>query len=332
MQPPGPNLVGGELDHEEDDVTEEQDEEDEDDERMMIDGLPEINNIDGLQDGDELPLPPEVEESLPAIMGPDDPLRMKLTRQELEWALDIKDVMEMMPELDNLNDFWYAQYAIICEDDIEDAVTRALALQHFRQEYKIVDEYPYAHRKMTSLIIDLMPRQWLSFSFSYADGNYVMIFDMTKFDTTNLTTTQQQDDMFASIYYMQSACCPDLESVRKGYTCCAECEGWDFQRSKQDGKVHQKLFSELFSQYPFRGQCKHYHTGIIMNLLVSACKRLLPVKMRDTFYMGLQFDGRLDETFLVPTLEIANQRMLTSLGEALTKRYTNEKSFTLSSE
>ena len=299
---------------------------------------PSEENGDGSEDEesvahsvDYVPPHPSVDDSLPAIMGSDDPRRMKLTREELMWALDIKDVIEMMPDLDNLADFWYAQYAIICKDNVADAVQRATALQAFREEYKVRETLEDGRRRTGSLILELMPRQWLSFSFSSSDGTYVLVHGLTKCDTTNLTTAKKADDWFASIYYMQTACLPDLESVRKGYICCVECEGWSF-RKKQDGKLVQRMFSEFMAHYPFRGQCKHYHTGMIINVIVSACRRILPPEIRETLHVGLKFDGRLDEAFLVPNLDAANQRMLHRLGGALEKRYENEKAFSLSEQ
>ena len=68
-------------------------------------------------------------DTLNAMLGQDDPLRMKLTHPELEAAKRIRTTIQGLRDFDNLNDFMYAQLAIICLDDVEDAVERAYALQ-----------------------------------------------------------------------------------------------------------------------------------------------------------------------------------------------------------
>ena len=90
---------------------------------------------------------------LPTLMGPEDPLRMKLTREEHAWAWDIKDCIEMLDDLDNLCDFWYAQLAIVCQDNVEDAVRRAYGLQYFREEFKIRDTFEQGRHCMHQLVL-----------------------------------------------------------------------------------------------------------------------------------------------------------------------------------
>lgn len=275
------------------------------------------------------PVADEEEEALPAIMGQDDPRRMLLTRDEHAWALDIKFLVERVPDLDNLPDFMYAQLGIVCQNNLDDALRRAYGLQAFREEYKIHDSLEEGRRLLHSLVTVIQPLQFLSFSFSQGDGTYVLVHDVTKFETKHMTTPRKANEWFAAAYYMQTVLNPDLESVRKGCICCVECEGFDVTK-KQDFKIFQKMFSELMTSYPFRGVCKHYHTGLFCNLIISAFRKLLPKSLRDTFQIGLKFDCRLDEAFLVPTVAIANQRFLSRVDETLMRRYINESTFSLS--
>ena len=48
-----------------------------------------------------------------------DVSRITLTEEETRWAKAIKTAIEEDPEVDNLNDFLYAQIALIDKDDIE---------------------------------------------------------------------------------------------------------------------------------------------------------------------------------------------------------------------
>lgn len=287
---------------------------------VVEEGLQQEDPADENDDGDEEPLP--------AIMGQNDPRRMELTKEELDWADAIKDCIEAMPDLDNLSDFMYAQLAIICEDDVTDAIERAFGLQIFREEYKIYDTREDGQRQMRNLL-KLFPEQFLSFSFSQNDGTYVIIHDATKMNTTCLTTAEKINDWFAACYYIHTSMSPDLESVRKGCISCVECEGFDWTM-KQDFKLMHKMFFELLTCYPFRGQIKHFHTGMIINLIVATFRKILPPHLKDKLLVGLSFDCRLDQAFLVPTAAAANKRMLTKIDEALKRRYDNESTFSLS--
>jgi hypothetical protein len=65
----------------------------------------ELDNQDIIRE--EVVMEVEEEEPIPAAMGPSDPPRRRLTREESQWALDIKYAIENLPEVDNLDDFWY---------------------------------------------------------------------------------------------------------------------------------------------------------------------------------------------------------------------------------
>lgn len=66
--------------------------------------------------------------------------RLELTLEERDWALDIKDMIEMTPEADhNLPDFCCAHLALVVKDDVADAVRRSIHLKEFRGAYDIRD-------------------------------------------------------------------------------------------------------------------------------------------------------------------------------------------------
>lgn len=271
---------------------------------------------------------PELEEEpLPAIMGPDDPKRMALTREEKQWALDIKDLVEMMPDLDNLSDFMYAQLALICEDNAEDAVRRAYGLQAFREEYNILDTYEDGCRYIRAMI-DLFPEEFLSFSFSHQDGTYVLVHDASKLKTTNLTTPKKVEAFFAAAYYFHQAMIPDMESARKGTIVLVECSQYTFTQ-KQNFNIQKQLFSQLLSIYPFKGSLQCYHTGLVFNLLASMFRSVLPTKLKDKIKTGLILDQSLDAYYLVPSVEAAAQRVIQRMEETLKKRHENLNTFVL---
>jgi hypothetical protein len=83
---------------------------------------------------------------LARVLSYGDPGRMKLTQKENENALAIQEMVEGLPDLDNLSDLMYAQLAIICKDRVEDAVNRCYGMQEFRHEYNLVDNLEQGSR------------------------------------------------------------------------------------------------------------------------------------------------------------------------------------------
>jgi hypothetical protein len=115
---------------------------------------------------------------IPHILGLNDPRRMKLTREEYLWALEFKTEVEQLPELDNLSDFMYAQFAIIARGgNLDGAIQRAFGLQEFRHEYAIMGNLQDGQRQMHQLM-KLYPQDLVSFSYSHDEGAYVLIRDI----------------------------------------------------------------------------------------------------------------------------------------------------------
>jgi hypothetical protein len=119
-----------------------------------------------------------------------------------------------------------------------------------------------------------------------------------------------------------------MESTRKGIVMMLECKGLSIMR-RDHMHYHKELFSQLVSHYPANGQAKHFNTSVMQNLIVSMFRPLLPRHLRDSFLVGLQFDGDMSATFLTPTVEVANQRMMDRMSATLQLQYENERLFLL---
>lgn len=267
-------------------------------------------------------------EDLANVLGKDDPNRMKLTQQEHDWTVAIKAAIKAAPELDQVSDFMCAQLAIVCQNDVEDALRRCLGLQEFKKEYKVLNTFHEGYRCFQQ-VFGLFPEQNLSFSFSEKDGTYVFLHDSGKFEPTVFTNAEMADNWLKAMYYWHLNFCPDFESIRKGVIILVECEGMTMRRDVL--KHYSALFSQLLTYYPINGQVRHYNTSAMMNVLCSILRQILPDHLKDSFEVGLQFEGNMSEAFLVPTVEIANQRMLARMEETLQRRYNNEQSFSLDS-
>lgn len=266
------------------------------------------------------------DDSLPDTEGPDDPRRMALSTEEIQWALDIQYVIEhQQPELDPLSDFWYAQLAIVCRDDTAAAVGRATRLQEYRREYGIRDDQDQGRRDLRS-IVALNPEMWLWFGFVPSERRYGIVYDVARTDlSSTLRTATQRDLLCSSGYYLRQCLCPDLEAVRRGSTAVMEHQDLSWGNFKRDFKLWQKV-ADGDTAYPYRIDAQLYNAGVVEGMLMPLIERILPpevsVKRR-----GLRSETRLDQLYSVPTLSSANRRLLVQLERALEKRYENAKTF-----
>lgn len=266
-----------------------------------------------------------------APLGQDDPNRMKLTREELDWAEELKGVVDSMPDIDSLSDFMYAQYALVTEGDVSDAVRRMIWLQDFMEEYKVLDTVQASHRGLRRLL-ELFPGHFLSSQFDEEGGTYIQAYDMEKFDTKLLTTPDKVDTFFAGCYYLHNAMAPDLDTIRRGTLGLMECRRTSWSQ-RQDYKIIAEVYRQLLSVYPAQNRVRFFHTGVVFNALISFMKRDMPPKDRGMMEVGCSAIGGLglEEIFSVPTLEEAQERTLKNLQAAIDKRAANEKSFSLQS-
>ena len=87
---------------------------------------------------------------------------------------------------------------------------------------------------------------------------------------------------------------------------------------------------EFANVYPFWiHSCKFYNATNSIMIVQSMIKRVLPQYLRSRLDFGSVYEGRLDSLYMVPTVEAANLRVLTNIGEALDRRYENERTFRL---
>ena len=288
----------------------------------------EPEEADSDDEDDLMVAPPDT--PLPERMAKDDPRRMWLTRDEHRWALDIKDCLNMLPDVD-ATDFMCAQLAIICKDNLEDAMRRAQGIQTYQEEYKILDTLEDGMR-VFSRHVSLFPKHWLTLTYSHTDETYVFMQDIAELDMSQLTTPRRVDDWFAGCYYIHALLCPDFATIRTGAIVCVECVNHDWQpktRQGNDGKLILKMMSELLAHFPCRFICKNYHTGVMFNLFIATLRKLLPSEFKDMYQVGCDFDGHLGDAMLTPTVELANLRLLGRMEHVLKRRYDNEKSFKL---
>ena len=264
-------------------------------------------------------------------LAPDDPQRMYLSPEELNWARTIRQRANALPELENkLNDFQCAQLALLEHDSYDAALQRALHLQSFRKEYGVIDTYEAGKRSLKTFI-ESFPKHWLSFSFHREKGSYVFCYNMKEFNPRLLNTPDKLNNFMTANYYMLNCLTVDMSSIRQGSSVMAECSGYDWTQNI-DIELYKKVFRELVVAYPIRlANHKHFNSGVLVNILYSMTKRIFPAHIRETFEVGNHLDDgqTLDEIFLVPTVESASERVLKRLAETLKLRYEHERTFRL---
>lgn len=261
----------------------------------------------------------------------DDPLdRMILTEDERNLAIQIKEVIAATPEVDPVSDFMCAQLAIVEGDNTEGALERMHQLQCFREEYGIMDTAQDGRRCFAEYL-KLFPEFHLCFAENQDSGKQsVMVYDNTKFDGKQLRTEENIRSWLGGTYYTAVAFCPDFEAIRTGAVLVCECEGYEFQLSMSLHKNLKRVWSEVANVYPMIFQkIKYFNSGTAMTLVVSMLKPFLPKGLRSKIEFGCQFPQRLDQLYLVPTVEEANQRLLRRVEATLGKRFENERNFRL---
>ena len=297
---------------------------DEDQDQERPDRQPHNQEEDQEDDNDDGDDDDEVEVIM--VTAPLDPINMTLTGEECDWALDIKEAIQATPELDPVSDLWCVQLALFVRNDVAGAVERTLHMQAFCQEYGVKDNLKDGVRFLRWLI-HLFPRHLLEFTRDR--GSCVLIHDATQMDTTVLTTPEKINMYMGCMYYLHHAFYPDIEAMRCGVTVLIECEGFSLCK-RHYAKVLRKLFSEFLTVYPIVGGMKQFHTTMWWNILSCGLRRLLPKHVRDRCVTGCTFEGgRFDTIYLVPSVELANERVLRQLGESLRQRYDWESTFSL---
>lgn len=260
---------------------------------------------------------------------PYHPDRSRITQQEYERALAIKEAIESTPELDQPSDFMCLQLAINAHtmgESLEDSLERCRGLQAFAQEYSPAQSYPEGCRMLEALVA-FWPRQFLAFHYSPPDGAYVFAWDMGQFEPAVIQTQRQYRQMVLGRYYCHLLFHPDVQSCRSGFIGLIECQTLTLHREAM--KMDRDFFCEFIQYYPFLGQARQFHTGVFTNTVWSILKRFLPAKVKDNFQVGLKWDGHLGESLLIPTVPEANQRMLSAMKLALKRRLAMEQSFRL---
>lgn len=265
----------------------------------------------------------------------EDESTMVISQQETDWALALKEAVLAGEETKDIriSDMELVQYAMVERGHISKAVERIRRISLFKATYQIEDtpeEGVACARKLMehhpgwSLSVDQCPRM----------KHYVHVVDFAKWHPGRIRLERDWQVFMRGVYYLCTAFNPNLEAVRNGTLFIMEGEGmgWDNLCLEFEARFWQ----EHMGQYPLHiHEFSWVNTPMIGNIFFSLLKPILPERVREVIQLGVKFDesydGRLDELFLQPTAEIANERQLKTIQSFLQTRYHNEKRFQLRS-
>ncbi|CAB9504812.1 expressed unknown protein [Seminavis robusta] len=259
-----------------------------------------------------------------------DPSLFKLSVEEKERALLIKNAIEALPDLDNLSDFMYANMALV--GSVAESVEKAFLMQEVRQEYNIQLTYADGVRSLSAMI-ELMPLVFMCFSFNLEEERSLMVLDATKLRTSIWRDPKNVEIIIRGAFYLCYATFPTLGIVRAGKTDIFEFEGFQMGKGMVDVQMGAQITCQTIGAFPSNVTTKFYHTSVMANVINAMIKKLVPKEIGSKWEFGCQCaGGRLDRLYMVPTPEIATKRVLANLFKGLKIRMESERTFTLAKD
>lgn len=264
------------------------------------------------------------------LSGPQDPSKMQLSREERQWALELKRAIQDEADLDELTDYMYAQFAIVDRGDLPKSMDRARNLQGFRENRDVRDTLKEAQTTLQRFTA-LLPAHLLHFFFNEHTDTWCFIVDFVKVDMGALSTPEARRTFLVGIYYLYHAVNHQFDAIRRCLFQILECGGFKWRGPRMiDLNLFKEGMEDVVGIYPVTFYKKRFcNAGTILTMFWTMIRRVTPADLRDKFEIIDNTDIRLDEVCLVPTVEAATARILRDLNEALRRRYENEATFRL---
>lgn len=264
-----------------------------------------------------------------SALSQDDPLRMRLTEEEADWAWELKKVIENSKEINNLIDFKYAAMAIVNRGDIQASLKQAANHQSYLEDHGLQDTLQ-EQIQVLRFLATTFPRLFLGLLFFEKDGRYVFIYSWKGIDLTEFNTPEKSRFWAAALLYPLYLINPDLHAVRRGFIFIADCKDFDWKRN-MDLKTVKMFWRDCSTSLPLRPhKLKYFNTGVFFNTIFSMCRKLIASEVLKIIEVGCSCEGiALADHYLVPDVETANARILGQLEAAAERRHQNEQSFRL---
>ncbi|CAB9504383.1 expressed unknown protein [Seminavis robusta] len=266
---------------------------------------------------------------------------MVMTPHEHGNATAIKQRVESCSELDNLNDFQYAHYALVDDANTDAAVEKIRNLQEFRRRYHLNDTVEQGMQYLQAFMTQ-QPGFVLHLDCSAGTYETIRVLDVSKLNPSAALVVGTGGDLdynwrqlVCGLYYMHTACSPYLASIRQGVFEIADLDGVGAHHLNME--FEYRRHGELVGCYPIKFKnIMAYNTGYFANVGWNLMKHLMNDNVRSSIQLGCQImDGaaggnrKLSDFYLQPSLEEAQRAVLDRARILLTIRYHNEQTFQL---
>ncbi|CAB9504385.1 expressed unknown protein [Seminavis robusta] len=267
---------------------------------------------------------------------------MMLSEEELRWARELKGALEASDMADVLTDMQIAQYAIVADGHILNALQRIHAMVAFQKEYDIDDSVAQGMECIEALL-DQQDGVFLDVDTNPQTQESVIVVDVRAFNPKAALSVNRTGKGGAELhwkilargyYYLYKAAQPSLASVRHGLFLVADCDGMGWENF--DLESLQRIHAELFQAYPMRWKSiMAYNTGLVANVCWGLCKRLWSLEFRQALELGCQLvdtdaskpPRRMAEMYQQPNVAAVRKKVLRRVGELLGERDENEDEY-----
>lgn len=265
---------------------------------------------------------------------------MRITEEERQWALSIKQAANETDELQPLSDFGYVELAMLTRGNTQEALHRMGGLQAFRTEYGI-NNSPEQGVQCLERTMHLLPGFVLHLDNCPNTNDGILVWDASVcYPETILSISHEGGgadynwrNYVVAMYYMYYSCQPTLVSIRDGLTLMMDCGQVSWANVSMD--FERRMHEELRAFYPLKWKrIMAYNTAVIANIGWSLFKQFMSPHMRESLQLGCQVTGldsdtRLRDIFLQPSLEGSRQNILERVRHLIALRNENAGNFAL---
>lgn len=258
---------------------------------------------------------------------------MIISGEERQWALTLKRALSENEETKSisLSDMEIVQFGMVERGHLLKSLDRIKKLDQFRTQYGIKETVEDGV-ECVKKFMKQQPGLLLNLDQCARHKHYVQVMDMANFHPRRVQFDKDWRVFLSGMHYLMVCLNPSLSAVRNGLVGIAECDGMGWHNFCMD--FERRLWHEHPTVYPARWhEISWVNTPTPANMLFALLKPMMPEEIRSVFQLGVKFDesfdGRLNELFLQPSVEEANQRVIWNVQSFLAKRYHNQEHFQL---
>ena len=263
---------------------------------------------------------------------------MWISDEEANWARELKRAVEAPDSgLKPLSDLEYAQYAMVSEGDVGDALERIKVMAVLRESYNVEDTVEQGVAALDRLS-EILPGFLIHVDVSEDTGTSFLVIIVKNFDPAQVGSSERNWGTFmTALYYCMLSQQPTVRSIREG--CYEMVDVQDMGWNNFDMNVEARWFREFTHYIPIRYKSiLMYNTNTLFHIAYSMVKPFMRQSQKDMVKFGCSFDWEshpsntqctLSDMYLQPSYEVAMERLLDRVAHLLAMRFQNNASFAL---